>query len=349
VKLDCINLPAVEASGVHGRPMSKEFEPGLVSVVLPTFNRASLLKEAMSSVWEQTYRPVELLIVDDGSTDNTAEQVRQTVESWPDDSAFHAIYLRQTNCGASAARNQGLLHSYGEFIQYLDSDDVLVRHKLASHVRVLQTDEALDIVWSDWLVVPSRELQKQWEAANQAAFPPDKTIWQATDKTIPWQPWPSLTRRRFVSQHPLWNEKTTRWDDWEYALRIMAAKPRRAFAQGIVCIQREHEQGRKQDFYFDPAGIEKGLVDAREAATARDCASESSPEIDQLAADRFWELFIEALHHGTFNQASEAIIGAGRYGRRAAFRVKTSLLKIFLHLAGAKATYALLRGRYSSN
>jgi glycosyltransferase involved in cell wall biosynthesis len=329
--------------------MSKEFEPGLVSVVLPTFNRASLLREAMSSVWAQTYRPVELLIVDDGSTDNTGQQVRETVQSWPDDSAFHAIYLHQTNRGASAARNQGLLHSHGEFIQYLDSDDVLLRHKLATQVRVLQTDPALDIVWSDWLVVPSRQLQEQWEAGNRVAISPDKTIWQATERTIPWEPWPSLSRRRFVSQHPLWNEKTARWDDWEYALRIMAAKPKRAFAQGIVCLQREHEQGRKQDFGFDFSGLQKGLVDAGEAAAARDCASESSPVLDQHVANRYWEIFIEALHHGSPDQASAAIAGACRYGRRVPFRAKVSLLKIFLQFAGEKATSTLLRRRYLPN
>jgi len=87
-------------------------------------------------------------------------------------------------------------------------------------------------------------------------------------------------------------------------------------------------------------------VAVREAVTARDHTAETRPELDQLTADAYWTLFIDALHHGLFNQTNEAISGACRYGRRIPFRVKVSLLKIFLHLAGTKATYALLRRRY---
>ena len=346
MRLDFIDLPAAKPPDVHGAPIPKGFKPGLVSVILPTFNRASFLPTAMKSVWQQTYRPVELLIVDDGSTDNSAEQAQETADSWPNDPAFSAIYLRQANRGASAARNQGLLHSRGEFIQYLDSDDVLVRHKLASHVSVLQADEALDIVWSDWLVVPSGELQRHLEQANLLGLGPEETTWQATKKTIPWEPWPTLTRRRFVAQHSAWNEKTSRWDDWEYALRIMAADPKRAFAPGTVCIQGEHELGRRRDFDFDPAGVEKGLVAAREAGAALIHGSESRPEYDQLVADRYWEVFIESLHHVSHSQTSEAIKGACRYGRRTPFRMKAIFLNIFLHIGGAKATSVLLRRRY---
>lgn len=61
----------------HGRWMSPEYEPGLVSVIVPTFNRAHLIVETLDSVFAQTYRPIELLIVDDGSTDETAGLVRQ--------------------------------------------------------------------------------------------------------------------------------------------------------------------------------------------------------------------------------------------------------------------------------
>jgi glycosyltransferase involved in cell wall biosynthesis len=349
MKLDFINLPAVKTSGAHGTLMPPEFEPGLVSVVLPTYNRAAFLVVAMRSVWEQTYRPVELLVVDDGSSDNTAEVVRQTVAFWPDDPAFRVFYMRQQNCGASAARNQGLRHSHGEFIQYLDSDDVLVRHKLASHVQVLQADKTLDLIWSDWQVVGSEKLLEQLETANRLVQPADKIIWQKTDKTIPWEPWPTLTRRRFVAQHPLWNEKTSRWDDWEYALRLMAANPQRAFAPGVVCIQREHKHERVSIFDPNPAALEKEFVAARAASTARAEDPKVKPVIDQLIADMYWGLFIKALRQGLSEQVFEAIHGAVRHGRIMSFRIKVSFLKIFLSLGGIGAMRALLRRRLLAN
>lgn len=346
MKLDVIDVTHVKPAGLHGTPIPQEFVPGLVSVVLPTYNRALFLPEAMNSVWAQTYRPVELLVVDDGSSDNTAEVVQRTVASWPDDPAFRVVYVLQPNRGASAARNQGLLHSRGEFIQYLDSDDVLVRHKLATHVHVLQADESLDVVWSAWEVAPSDELAERLAGANQQETMPDHAAWEATDKTICWEPWPTLTRRRFIVQHPLWNERTSRWDDWEYALRLMAAHPKRAFAPGMFCIQREHEHGRRHDFDYDPAGIAKGLVAVREAGKARDQATEASPELDQRVAERYWELFIEGIHHGSSANALEALKGASAYARRKLFHTKASLMQIFLRLAGTTVTRAILRGRY---
>lgn len=74
----------------HGRWMSEEYEPGLVSVIIPTYNRAHFLVEAMDSVWSQTYRPIELIVVADGSSaghcngENNGSSVEQTDYDWPD-------------------------------------------------------------------------------------------------------------------------------------------------------------------------------------------------------------------------------------------------------------------------
>ena len=346
MKLDSITIIPDPAAGVHGTPIPKEFTPGLVSVVLPTYNRAALLPEAMQSVRNQTYRPIELLIVDDGSSDHTAEVVRQLVESWPEDPAFRVVYLRQPNRGATAARNQGLLHSHGEFIQYLDSDDALIRHKLASHVQVLQADVSLDIVWSDWWVVPSEKLTGKLDEANRLSSLPDQPLWSPINKFIPSEPWPTLTRRRWVAQHPLWNEKTSRWDDWEYALRIMAANPRLAYVSGIVCIQREHDEFRWSIFKLDPASLEKGLVAVREAGAARVNDKKTNRKLDQCVAEHYWVLFLEALRLGMQSAAWECIGGSCRFGRRWPFQVKVLFLKAALPMVGIRMIRALLRRKY---
>src|SRR6266540_1479939 len=88
-----------------------------VSVVIPTYNRASLLREAIDSVLNQTFNDLELIIVDDGSTDNTEE----VVHSFTD---HRLMYLKQQNEGASSARNAGIQAATGEFIAFLDSDDL---------------------------------------------------------------------------------------------------------------------------------------------------------------------------------------------------------------------------------
>lgn len=118
----------------HGRTsgpiswMPEDYEPGLVSVIIPTYNRAGFLREALESVLAQTYRPIECIVVDDGSTDETQDVVK-TIMS--DNCADFCIrYEWQKNSGACAARNRGLVVSRGEFINFLDSDDLLVPQSL---------------------------------------------------------------------------------------------------------------------------------------------------------------------------------------------------------------------------
>ncbi|MCH9631961.1 MAG: hypothetical protein S4CHLAM6_02830 [Chlamydiae bacterium] len=90
-----------------------------ISIVIPTFNRGYILSKAIHSVQNQAFNSWELFVVDDGSTDNT----KKTVQGFLSDKRIHYIYKR--NKGASSARNEGLKRARGEYITYLDSDDIL--------------------------------------------------------------------------------------------------------------------------------------------------------------------------------------------------------------------------------
>ena len=98
----------------------------LVSVIIPTYNRGWILKEAIESVLSQDFEDFELIVVDDGSTDNTCDIL--------DGYARDIIVLRQDNRGVSAARNAGIAFASGQFIAFLDSDDLWLPVKLASQV-----------------------------------------------------------------------------------------------------------------------------------------------------------------------------------------------------------------------
>jgi len=104
-----------------------------VSVILPTHDRRKLVVEAIESVRAQTYRDFELLVVDDGSTDGTAEMVRQRYESEP-----RLRLLRQEqNSGVSSARNRGVEQAEGELVGFLDSDDLYLPRNLEAQVAAL--------------------------------------------------------------------------------------------------------------------------------------------------------------------------------------------------------------------
>ena len=108
---------------------------GLVSTIIPVFNRGAMLREAVSSVIAQTYRPIEVLIVDDGSTDDTAGVTDDLSAENP--SEIRVIH--QHNTGAGLAREAGRQAANGEFIQYLDSDDLLLPRKLELQVEGLRS------------------------------------------------------------------------------------------------------------------------------------------------------------------------------------------------------------------
>ncbi len=98
----------------------------LVSVIIPTYNRAWIVKEAIESVLSQTFKDYELIVIDDGSTDNTMDILAPLKRD--------IILVQQENQGVSAARNRGLAEAGGEFIAFLDSDDLWLPEKLAVQV-----------------------------------------------------------------------------------------------------------------------------------------------------------------------------------------------------------------------
>src|SRR5690348_4736208 len=110
----------------------KDFVSDWVSVIIPTYNRQNFLKAAVESVIHQTYRPIECFIIDDGSTDNTNEVVKRLMDK--NDEEFMVKYIYQDRSGTQSARNAGTSASTGEFIQYLDSDDVLYPEKIEKQV-----------------------------------------------------------------------------------------------------------------------------------------------------------------------------------------------------------------------
>ena len=117
----------------------------LISVIIPTYNRAHLIKKSVESVLNQTYKNLELIIVDDGSTDNTKEIIEYINDE-------RIVYIKQAkNLGASAARNNGIDLAKGKYIAFQDSDDTWLLDKLEKQINALNKNNA-DVVCSKMFV-----------------------------------------------------------------------------------------------------------------------------------------------------------------------------------------------------
>lgn len=116
-----------------------------VSVVLPTYNRANMIQRTLSSIQNQTYKNWELVIVDDGSTDETKDVIEHFAQSICQD----VLYIHQENQGAGPARNNGISNSRTDLIAFIDSDDVWLTHHLQDCVKALTENPEIDWICSD--------------------------------------------------------------------------------------------------------------------------------------------------------------------------------------------------------
>src|SRR4249920_3578062 len=121
--------------------MPASSEPA-VSIVLPAYNRASFLPAAIASIRDQQFTDWELIVVDDGSTDNTRETVAGAAAS----GAQQVRYFHQANAGPAAARNAGIDQARGRYVAFYDSDDLWLPHHLAACVSALESMP--DVGWA---------------------------------------------------------------------------------------------------------------------------------------------------------------------------------------------------------
>lgn len=135
-------MPTPATPGKDRLAAKTKIMPSLVSVIIPTYNRADYIAEAVDSVLAQTYAPIEIIVVDDGSTDNTKE----IIERYKD----KVRYIWQENAWCGAARNRGLKAANGDFVAFLDSDDLWTSEKAVRDVEFLDNHPEIGAVYSDY-------------------------------------------------------------------------------------------------------------------------------------------------------------------------------------------------------
>ena len=122
--------------------MHKNLDSKKISVVIPAYNAANFISQALDSIALQTLAPREVIVVDDGSTDETVDTVRQWIAKANTDALFPVHLLTQENCGAPATRNRGVLHATGQWIALLDADDIWEPEHLDELLQALKLDSA---------------------------------------------------------------------------------------------------------------------------------------------------------------------------------------------------------------
>jgi GT2 family glycosyltransferase len=212
--------------------------PGLVSTIVPVYNRPAMAREAIESVLGQSYRPVEVIACDDGSTDDSLAAVEALARGHPDE----ILVLRLPHRGPGPTRESGRRRARGEFIQYLDSDDLLRPTKFAAQVRALQDQPACGVAYGPVTLraegaPPSNEPFK-WTGRRLSTLFPALLVdrWWTTESP--------LYRRRLCDAIGPWSD--LRWSqDWEYDARIGALGTRLAYCDELLAEHRHHHGVRQ--------------------------------------------------------------------------------------------------------
>ena len=202
----------------------------LVSVVIPTYNSAEFLVEALDSVSEQTYNNYEVVLIDDGSTDNTKE----VVEAYR--SRIKLNYIYQENQGVAAARNRGIAAAKGELIAFLDADDLFLPFKLQQQIAIFEAQPEVGMVVSGWHLTDER-----------GAIVRDVELWHNLPQLdlatwLYWKPvLPSATmiRRRWLDRVGGFPSKTIPVEDVDCFLNIILQGCKAVWCPHIGTIYRQ--------------------------------------------------------------------------------------------------------------
>ena len=201
-----------------------------VSVIIPAYNGSRYIQQAVESVLHQTYGNWELIIVDDGSTDNTRQVLQQYGEKLQ--------YIYQDNQGVAAARNRGIALSRGKWLVFLDQDDYILPDKLTLQVACFQTQPHLGIVNSGWYFVNSEGQVigevKSWENIPQLTLA-DWVVWKPVFLGA------MMFEREWLAQVGGFDTRLQQTSDVDLVLRLAHNGCRAAWVRQSTVCYRQHE------------------------------------------------------------------------------------------------------------
>ena len=204
-----------------------------VSVIIPVKNRAGLLRKTLDNLLLQTLLPHEIIVIDDHSSDD----IRQVIFDYITD----AIFLNNEGNGPGAARNLGLRHATGDYIQFFDSDDLMASDKLELQVMELENSGA-DIAYGPY--VKAEETSSGWIQKDVImqwyGIPKELSLtasilrgWNAITQAC-------LFRKSFLDSVPLWDEKLITHEDYLYLFRLSLHRPLMVHVPGAAVLYRQH-------------------------------------------------------------------------------------------------------------
>lgn len=285
-----------------------------VSVVIPCYNHANYLQDAIRSCLAQTYTNLEILVVDDGSTDNTKEIVSQFPQ---------VQYLYQDNAGVGAARNRGWRQAQGEFVQFLDADDYLLPTKLQRCLDAFGADPDAGVVYTDY-EIRTEDMCTQHPTQRPAWKMPEGEVLKCLieQNTAFFVPACALIRRELIEQVHGFNESLHGTEDWYLWVSLAAYGVQFRYVPELLVWYRQTLTGlSKQEVPLAYARL-RAYEDLRLLPIPAGLIN-----LDDKLADRHHVMAVKLWRHGEPARAREHLVKAIQLQRSR--RLARSLLWCF--------------------
>lgn len=195
-----------------------------VSIIIPVYNRANIVPRTLKTVLEQTYRPLQVILVDNFSTDDTMVVLNQfKIENNEPD--FEVIIAQEKHQTASAARNRGMQFATGDYLMFFDSDDLMDRRLVQKYVDAFQSAQRrVDIV-----IARRNQVNEVGEKTAMPIYKKDIIANHVLHSVLATQAF--CARHDFIKKIE-WNNSISHWNDYEYGLRILLARPIVGYLEG---------------------------------------------------------------------------------------------------------------------
>jgi glycosyltransferase involved in cell wall biosynthesis len=192
-------------------------EPPSISVIIPAWNSAGVIEQTLQSVQAQTFKNFEVIVVNDGSTDNTAATVQRFCSV---DSRF--ILITQPHSGVSVARNTAITHAHGEFIAFLDADDIWLPEKLARQIELFREDPRVNFTFTNFYMWNGHCDPSPWYRDDRPLPDGDMShklvfsVSHACGASMS----TAMVRRKIFHTIGLFDPELTMGEDWDLWLRL---------------------------------------------------------------------------------------------------------------------------------
>jgi hypothetical protein len=291
-----------------------------VTIVIPVYNRATLLRETLVSCLIQTYRHCEIIVVDDSSEEDIATVAELACLDLDLPGAIR--YVRQPRLGANAS---------GEFIQFLDSDDLLHPHKIQIQREVLLKAPDLDMVFGldEYFQNRPGDMRVLWNVPDVPSDL-DRFLW---DDPV-WHTGSPLWRRRVLERIGPWNEGLCCWQDWEFHIRALCRGIQYAHVPAVLQYIRDHDQTRSTN--LAPLMVrEQSKLDAALAVSSElRRASLWTPHRGDALATFLLSVAVNLSGVGTLKSIERALERAAEYAESRKLRLSAMLMLGVLSLSG---------------